>query len=520
MRRSHTPRIVLIVYSLILHCVSASVPIKSHSGIEPCFGRCKWTIDSSMASGILHIVGPDAAVSDITPSAGWAIIDCNLDAPDQDIRLVCQNASRGCAHVYQNGAQGTLVRLPENCGPKSFAIVTREWTHDNQSVPEHLELVRREDAPPAVVKGMTLTTSFKNVNSTRHGAVNLALIGSSVPGIVNGAAMEPLGDTGKDSLRSWASGSLHALAQEHADLSLSVGTLNKSKTGASPINFSKKISLYQQNMSCPQSGKRPAFTGKFSVSVEPSVNGNVSYGVTAVGSIIPPRLDEFGFFVGLDATVATILAVDASLTGSLSSGSIPLVSVGLPGLSFPGILDIGPTFDVNAIATASLDTYLNLSASLAYDIQGMQITFMSGSHSQTGNITLGKMSGVQLSASPSVTSHGQLTAHLIPSIAFGISAFDNKVQTTASLNFDAETSLDLSLSGSLGLAAPTGQCRRRMKLGFNGCANLTSGFSVNAGVNADFFDVFKKGKSVQFFKKDFDLYEVRISDVRVPLSLL
>ena len=59
-------------------------------------------------------MGPDAAVSDITPSAGWAIIDCNLDAPDQDIRLVCQNASRGCAHVYQNGAQGTLVRLPEN----------------------------------------------------------------------------------------------------------------------------------------------------------------------------------------------------------------------------------------------------------------------------------------------------------------------------------------------------------------------------------------------------------------------
>ena len=53
------------------------------------------------------------------------------------------------------------------CGPKPFAIVTREWTHDNQSVPEHLELVRREDAPPAIVKGMTLTTSFKNVNSTR-----------------------------------------------------------------------------------------------------------------------------------------------------------------------------------------------------------------------------------------------------------------------------------------------------------------------------------------------------------------
>ena len=107
-----------------------------------------------------------------------------------------------------------------------------------------------------------------------------------------------------------------ALAQEHADLSLSVGTFNKSKTGASPINFSKKISLYQQNMSCPQSGKRPAFTGKFSVSVEPSINGNVSYGVAAVGSIIPPRLDEFGFFVGLDATVASTLAVDASLTVS------------------------------------------------------------------------------------------------------------------------------------------------------------------------------------------------------------
>ncbi|KAI0331217.1 hypothetical protein GY45DRAFT_1370196 [Cubamyces sp. BRFM 1775] len=495
-------RITLNISIFILVCTAAS-KLKSDWEAGPCFGECRLSINSSTASGVLRISGTDAAVSDITPSAGWSIIECDPDAADQDIRLVCQHPSRGCAHVYRNGAEGTLVRLPENCGPKPFAIVTREWDHDNQSVPERFELARRGDAPPPVVKGMALTTSFANIESTRHGIVNLFLVGTSLPD-VDDATMGLPEDIGNGSLRDWVNGSLHAFAQVHADLSLSVGTFNKSGTGATTVSFDKNISLYKTNMSCPQQGKRPAFMGELFVDVEPSVNGSVSYAVSAVGSIIPPRLVEFGFFVGLDAAVASTLTIGASLTGSISSGAIPLFSIGLPELSFPGILSIGPTISISAEATAFIDTYLNLTAGLTYDIQGMQVALMSGSHSQTGQVHLGKMGDMRLSASPS--------------LAFGINAFDGTMQTTASLDFDAETSLDLSLSGVLGLAPSTAQCHRHIRLSFEGCANVSSGFSVNARADADFLDMFKKGKSVQLYKEDYDLYSVRVPDM--PVSVL
>ncbi|KAH9894966.1 hypothetical protein C8Q73DRAFT_645192 [Cubamyces lactineus] len=491
---------------LSLRATAAREPVKG--GVrrtEPCFGECNWTIDSHSASGIVRISGPDSAVSDISPSAGWSIIDCDRHAADQDIRLVCQDPSRGCAHVYLNGAQDTLVRLPENCGSMPFAVVAREWwTHSNQSIPQQLELARRDNASLAEVKGMSLTTKFGSIGTARHGVVNVFLVGSSIPGVADDFLVVPGVGNESDSLQRLVDGSLRELAQAHAGLS--VGNFNTTKTGAFPLNFDKKVSLYQKNMTCPQQGKRPAFLGQLLVGVEPSVNGSISYGVSAAGSIIPPQLNEFGFYVGLDATLSGALNVGASLTGSLSSGPIPLLSVGLPELSYPGILSIGPTFSINALATASIDTYLNVSAGLAYDVRGMQVSFTSSSRSQTGNVTVGKTGEVQLSASPSVTAHGQLAAHLIPSIAFGVSAFDGKAQTTVRLDFDAETSLDLSLAGFLEAPRPD-QCHKRIRLAFDGCADVSSGFSVNAGADADFFDIFKKGASVSLFEKDFDLYK-------------
>jgi hypothetical protein len=65
--------------------------------------------------------GSDNAISDITPAAGWEIIDCSPDALQQDIRLVCKDdSSANCAHLYggtttnNNGAVGKVVRLFEN----------------------------------------------------------------------------------------------------------------------------------------------------------------------------------------------------------------------------------------------------------------------------------------------------------------------------------------------------------------------------------------------------------------------
>ena len=57
--------------------------------------------------------GPVSSISDLTPSAGWTILDCNSSATAQDIRLVCHDPSKGCDHLYLNGANNTVVKLPD-----------------------------------------------------------------------------------------------------------------------------------------------------------------------------------------------------------------------------------------------------------------------------------------------------------------------------------------------------------------------------------------------------------------------
>ena len=58
--------------------------------------------------------GSPTAISDLTPAAGWQILDCDANSTAQDIRVVCADPDAYCEHLFQGGAVGTIVRLPEN----------------------------------------------------------------------------------------------------------------------------------------------------------------------------------------------------------------------------------------------------------------------------------------------------------------------------------------------------------------------------------------------------------------------
>lgn len=58
------------------------------------------------------------AMADITPAAGWVVLDCDPHALVQDIRLVCKGddaEGAGCNHLF-NGVDPVdkYVRLPES----------------------------------------------------------------------------------------------------------------------------------------------------------------------------------------------------------------------------------------------------------------------------------------------------------------------------------------------------------------------------------------------------------------------
>ncbi|KAH9846167.1 hypothetical protein C2E23DRAFT_602807 [Lenzites betulinus] len=473
---------------------------------KPCFdGQCSWDLISSIASGTLQIAGPPDAVSDITAAAGWMIMDCDSEGTDQDIRLVCQDPDKGCDHLYTNRAAGTLVRLPDNCGSIPFALITHEWVHEDQSLPaDKVSSIDTSgyDAKP-VVKGLSLTTDFNSNDIQTNGNVTFFLVGSSLPGVAMNFPVEPPTASAMSDqvLTNWVYNSLHKLAQLHSEPDIHI----KNITGNFPINFDKETTIFHKSMDCPQKGTIPAFSGSTEVVFDGKSVGNVSYGVVVAGNISPHDMRNFTMFVSLNATITGTLSLNSTLTGTISSPKIKVVpQVIFPALVFPPFLTIGPTFTVNLEATASLDANINADVALAYNMPDMQFYFPSSPNSQSGQFKRGD-SNIKLSVSPEVASHGQIAVHLIPELGFGISAFDDKTETTITLDLDASVSVNLDLVATADAACINGKPARTAS--FGGCVDITGELAVNASADADLFDVFQKGKSVQLFQRNFDLYK-------------
>lgn len=103
-----------------------------------------------------------------------------------NIRLVCMDGSAGlCDHVYKDGAQDTVVRLPNEvrdifllfdstpahrrhqCGRMPFARIAREWDSEDQTIPTGVLVRRAEDGSLPIVKAMALDTEFSAVGAEK-----------------------------------------------------------------------------------------------------------------------------------------------------------------------------------------------------------------------------------------------------------------------------------------------------------------------------------------------------------------
>lgn len=118
---------------------------------------------------------------------------------------------------------------------------------------------------------------------------------------------------------------------------------------------------------------------------------------------------------------------------------------------------------------------------------------------------------LKLSATPSLSAKGVVSAHVIPVLDIGVSALGGIADATIFLNLDASATmtltLDASAEGSV-TAQPGTELATGGSASINGCVDMNAGFSVNAGADATFFGLFDTGKSVTLFEKDFDLFEV------------
>ncbi|PSR71292.1 hypothetical protein PHLCEN_2v12806 [Hermanssonia centrifuga] len=272
-------------------------------------------------------------------------------------------------------------------------------------------------------------------------------------------------------------------------------SFNVDKSSTTTINVSQPFTVLNQYEKCAASHNSPAFEAGIKITVDAKAHADVTYGIVAQGSIVPPKVTEFGLFADFDATLDGTLNVDALASISLHSGTVKVFEVGLPGLDFPGVLSLGPTFQLNAEATAAVTGNANMSVDLAYSVTGAQLFFPPNTGSSKGTFAPNN-TNLQLSAAPSVSMDGSIEAHIIPTILFGINALDGLAEANINLDLDAYAELELEFKESPG--------------SLSGCTGVTTGFNVNAGVDASFFDLFSKSTTVTLYSKAFDLFKVGV----------
>ncbi|KAF7344678.1 hypothetical protein MVEN_01628100 [Mycena venus] len=528
----------------------------------PCTtGQCSYdlpTTNNGSASGTMTIWGAEDAISDITTAADWQILGCDPNALSQDIRLVCtsDDPNSSCSHLYASaGAVNKIVRLPENCGSSAFARIANAWVPEDQSIPASIakRLVRRDGSTPQV-KALTIDTNFDAVDYSKTGPVNIAIQGANVPGAGGTISIPPSRRSTRISQRS-----LLGFAKK-AVKSIASNAINvKKSVNLKPLALTKSISLLNKSIKCG------AATASLKADLAANAHATASVGVAASGTLIPPKLTDFGIITGLTASVDGTLDLTADVAGSIDSGKIPLINVGVPGLDFPGILTVGPSFQVNAEFTGSFDVNLDMQVGIVFNVNNAQLAFPPGTAAAPAAkaFSIGD-TPLTLSASPEVKATGTVAAHLIPSLNLGISALggqgqgDGAATTLLTKPAAAKTTKAAAAKATKPATKPAAKTAakpaskpaskpaaepasvkttpvakpapvkttqtpseaaavaakkaakvsaRAVTASFGGCFNVGAELAVRAGADGSFFGLFDKSATKTLFTKNFEIFK-------------
>lgn len=525
----------------VVHAQSNNAPfIQKNDWSKPCFdGQCTWDHPTNAgASGGMKIWGSSMGLSDITEAAGWMILDCDPNKMDQDIRLVCKShdtAGAGCDHLSKDmSPEGKIVRLPNSCGKMPFARVGKFWVPEDQSIPQDKmkKIARRDNAAPQV-KAMTIDTKFGSGNATQAGNMNIAIQGANFPGNPAGNVAAPvkgpkrrsrLADRGffdfvGDAINaiSNAANTVVQTVKNGVDAVEGATKINENKNTTLPaIDVNKDFPIFSGSISCPATPPSQPFSATLNADVNTQAHAVITIGIAAVGTIIPPKLDDFSVFSGIDADINAALHVTAQASGTLDSGVKTLFEQGVPGLDFPGIFSIGPTFQINGQLKSQLEVDFDMTVNLAYTAKNAQLVFPPGSNKKSGGDFAPSDSNLKLSANPSITAQGTIEGHIIPTVNLGVNFLNGVAQASVFVDLDASAILDLQLEAAASLSAGTGQKAAVNGAGVDGCVDLKGALSVDVGAKGSFFGFFNDQTKESLFNKNFELFKKCFNATQAP----
>ncbi|EJD39488.1 hypothetical protein AURDEDRAFT_153822 [Auricularia subglabra TFB-10046 SS5] len=447
--------------------LAASLALAKNDWAVPCTsGACSYDtgdgVNTAWAS--ISLNGPTAALSDITTAAGWTISGCSATwaSGAADIQIACSGTPEQmarCAHLFAGGsALNKIVRLPENCGTGPFARV-----------------VSTTQVSPGV-HAATIDYDFAKI--TDAGAVSFSASASNVRA------------SPKQRRRAYP-------ISRRFDLSRTVDL--------PPIRVAQTFNLFNQSIACPAPDGAVGFDASLGVDVGVDVDARVAFGVTVEGSVLPlPKIDKFQLTGTLTGSAGADFTIDAAATGTFDTGLIPLFQAGLPGLSFPGILELGPQFVLNAQLEAELGLQATIKAGASAQFDEVQLVFPPESGLSMAHAMPAHAPSLTLSLEPDVKADGALTAHLIPRVEVGIDVLGGLAEASIFLDLDTSATLRVSTEAS---AVVSNNKAANVPPSLSGCAQLDAGLDITAGARGALPPFFDKEVEFPIFQTDATLFK-------------
>ncbi|KAJ7188837.1 hypothetical protein C8R46DRAFT_878221 [Mycena filopes] len=486
-------------------------------------------------------------LSDITGAASWELLDCPADwsSGAKDVRLVCvaDDPADDCDDVTTGGAVDTIVRLPENCGTGPFARIAAWGTADDQSIPnnstaESKLALRKRGAPPAQVMLATLDWQLSKISPAR-GSVKLDLKASNTPATnsriiatrslkdalhnrmepadaasaatsVAGAAGDAVTSAAAAAatdVKDGAAAAATAVAGAAGDAASAVAgaadaaaskaaDANKIDVGNSgsldTIKANGTFPLFSTSLSCNIG--LFGFDANVDTSVDLDAQMNIGFAFLMQGTVVPPALDDFGLAAAVSGYAKGTINVNALLSGDIDSGNIPVFKAGIPGLSFPGLLTLGPQAAINVRAGAGFDVNAALAIPIAWEFPLLDFVMPPEKGAASGEASEASTASVDFQAS---FTPGDLNAdadvHVIPALTFGIDALGGFAKAEVFVQADADGTVDMNSTIADDFS-------------MDGCVIMSTGINVNAGARGTFLKFFSNSTTIPIFNKRVTLF--------------
>ncbi|KAJ8519007.1 hypothetical protein ONZ45_g3992 [Pleurotus djamor] len=487
-----------------------SVLARRNDWAAPCFeGECGYDLPPGGASGHIRMAGSPNALTDITPAAGWVILECDPNALAQDIRLVCNShdaEAAGCAHFFSgDGPVHKYVRLPESCSPIAFARIAKMWTHEDQSIPHHRhsEIERRDGVFPQVF-AISIDDKFEEIDSDIYGPVTFAVAGTTYPGL----------DMSFDMPHDIATKAGGDAFVENALQLMNHGILTdptfKENSTSKLVNldYSKEIPFTGANMACKWGAASASATVSSTLSTK--VKGHLTIGVAATGDAAKKSLLSFGGRVAeFSITIDQHLSATLELKGEVKLGDFPIIkAIGLPAFSIDlHVLKVGPMFELNGHFSGQFNVAFKLDAVISYGLEKSTFEFP-----KTAKINpFAKDGSFELKANPGQDGSADIKVGIIPKLKFGIEVFGIKPDIYASFGGYIE--------GALKPQKPVPITDKKFdEKALVYCGEIFGLLAARVGAELAFFSFYKPKAESTLWDKRFDFWKSK-SCAKVKRSL-